>query len=266
MLSGIGQPADLQPLGIEVRQDLPVGENLQDHLMCNLNFETTVPSLFEAMTPENLELFQQEGRGPLTSNLPEAGGFFRTRGGLRAPDIEFHYSPSLLYDEGLVPPHDNGVCYGPVLIKPKARGKVFLRSYMPDAKPRVLHNYLTEADDRQSFIAGIRMAMEISTKSPLAELLRSPFRVPASDSDADILDFIRVNAQTVYHPTSSCAIGAVVDSELRVYGVEGLRVVDASVMPSITRGNTNAPTIMIAEKAADLIAGKRPAGTATALA
>ncbi len=265
MLSGIGQPADLEPFGIEVRQDLPVGENLQDHLMCNLNFETTVPSLFEAMTPENIALYEQEGRGPLTSNLPEAGAFFRTRAGLRAPDIEFHYSPSLLYDEGLVPPHDNGVCYGPVLIKPKARGKVFLRSYMPDAKPRVFHNYLSEEDDRRSFISGIQMAMEISTKPPLAELLRNPFRVPASSSDDDVLDFIRVNAQTVYHPTSSCAMGAVVDSSLRVYGIEGLRVVDASVMPSITRGNTNAPTIMIAEKAADIIAGKRPAGTATAL-
>jgi len=249
-----------------VRHDLPVGENLQDHLMCNLNYETTVPSLFEAMTPENIRQFEEEGRGPLTSNLPEAGAFFRTRPGLRAPDIEFHYSPSLLYDEGLTPPHDNGVCYGPVLVKPKARGKVFLRSPLPDAKPRVLHNFLTEADDRQSVIAGIRIALEVATKPPLAELLRDPYRVPASDSDEDILDFVRANAQTVYHPTSSCSIGSVVDSELRVYGVEGLRVVDASVMPSITRGNTNAPTIMIAEKAADLIAGKRPAGAAAALA
>jgi choline dehydrogenase-like flavoprotein len=266
MLSGIGQPADLEPLGIAVRADLPVGENLQDHLMCNLNFETNVPSLFGAMTPENLALFEQEGRGPLTSNLPEAGGFFRSRAGLRAPDIEFHYSPSLLYDEGLVPPHDDGVCFGPVVIKPHARGKVFLRSHLPDAKPRVLHNFLTEEDDRQSMIAGIRMAMDIAQKAPLAELLRAPYRVPTSDSDEDILAFVRREAMTVFHPTSSCAIGAVVDSELRVLGVEGLRVVDASVMPSITRGNTNAPTIMIAEKAADLIAGKRPAGTAAALA
>jgi len=266
MLSGIGQPADLEPLGIPVREDLPVGENLQDHLMCNLNFETNVPSLFGAMTPENLALFEQEGRGPLTSNLPEAGGFFRSRPGLRAPDIEFHYSPSLLYDEGLVPPHDHGVCFGPVVIKPRARGKVFLRSHLPDAKPRVLNNFLLEEDDRQSMIAGIRMALEIAQKAPLAEKLRAPYRVPASDSDEDILAFVRHDAMTVFHPTSTCAIGAVVDNELRVLGVEGLRVVDASVMPSITRGNTNAPTIMIAEKAADLIAGKRPAGAATALA
>jgi choline dehydrogenase-like flavoprotein len=234
--------------------------------MCNLNFETTVPSLFEAMTPENLALFEQEGRGPLTSNLPEAGGFFRTRAGLRAPDIEFHYSPSLLYDEGLTPPHDNGVCFGPVLIKPQARGKVFLRSHLPDAKPRVLNDFLSAEEDRQSIIAGIRMALEISGQAPLAGLLRAPYRVPASDSDEDILEFVRTDAMTVFHPTSTCAIGAVVDSELRVHGIEGLRVVDASVMPTITRGNTNAPTIMIAEKAADLIAGRRPAGTAAALA
>ncbi len=266
MLSGIGRPADLEPLGIEVRVDLPVGENLQDHLMCQLNYETTVPSLFEAMTPENVALLEREGRGPLTSNIPEAGAFFRTRAGLRAPDVEFHYAPSLLYDEGLVPPHGNGICFGPVVIKPKAVGKVFLRSHLPDAKPRVLHNYLTEEEDRQSMIAGIRMALDIATRSPLAELLRAPYRVPDGDADEAILDFVKANAQTVYHPTSSCAIGAVVDRELRVQGVEGLRVVDASVMPSITRGNTNAPTIMIAEKAADLIAGKRPAGTAAALA
>jgi choline dehydrogenase-like flavoprotein len=153
-----------------------------------------------------------------------------------------------------------------VLIKPRARGKVFLRSHLPDAKPRVLHNFLTEEEDRQSMIAGIRMAMDIARKAPLAELLSAPYRVPASDSDEDILAFIRREAMTVFHPTSSCAIGAVVDSELRVLGVEGLRVVDASVMPRITRGNTNAPTIMIAEKAADHIAGKRAAGTAAALA
>lgn len=266
MLSGIGRPADLERAGIEVRHDLPVGENLQDHLMCQLNYETNVPSLFEAMSPENLALLEQEGRGPLTSNIPEAGAFFRTRPGLRAPDIEFHYAPSLLYDEGLVPPHDNGLCFGPVVVKPKARGKVFLRSHLPDAKPRVLHNYLTEDDDRQSMIAGIRMALEIATQPPLAALLRTAYRVPDSDSDADILRFVAANAQTVYHPTSSCAIGAVVDSELHVRGIEGLRVVDASVMPSITRGNTNAPTIMIAEKAADLIAGRRQAGATAALA
>ncbi len=234
--------------------------------MAQLNYETHVPSLFEAMTPENIALLEEEGRGPLTSNIPEAGAFFRTRAGLRAPDIQFHYAPSMLYDEGLVPPHDNGICFGPLGAKPKARGKVFLRSHLPDAKPRVLHNFLTEEDDRASMIAGIRMALEIARQAPLAELLRTPYRVPASDSDADILAFIQTNAMTVFHPTSSCAIGAVVDSDLRVKGVEGLRVVDASVMPSITRGNTNAPTIMIAEKAADLIAGKRPAGAVTALA
>jgi choline dehydrogenase-like flavoprotein len=115
-------------------------------------------------------------------------------------------------------------------------------------------------------IAGIRMAMDIAGRAPLAEKLRAPYRVPASDSEEDILAFVRAEAMTVFHPTSSCAIGAVVDNQLRVLGVDGLRVVDASVMPTITRGNTNAPTIMIAEKAADLIAGKRPAGTAAALA
>jgi choline dehydrogenase len=265
MHSGIGPADDLRPLGIEVREDLPVGENLQDHLMCNLNLLTDGGSLFDAFTPENLKLFE-EGRGPLTSNLPEAGAFFRTRPGLNAPDIEFHYSPSLLYDQGLTPPHDHGVCYGPVLIKPEARGKVFLRSPLADAKPRIIHNYLTTENDRTSFVNGLRLAMEIAQQEPLKSRVREPYLAPKSDSDEDILAYAREHAHTVYHPTSTCAIGQVVDPELRVYGTEGLRVVDASVMPSITRANTHAPTIMIAEKAADLIAGRQPAGTATAVA
>ncbi len=253
MLSGIGPEDQLQPLAIEMRSDLPVGHGLQDHCMAQVNYLTDEPSLFMAVTPENFALLEAEGRGPLSSNIPEAAGFFRTRAGLDAPDVEFHFAPSLFFDEGLTAPADHGYCFGPVVIKPTSRGRVMLRAPLPDSKPRVLCNFLTSEEDKASMLAGLRMALEIAAQAPLKAVEREPFSVPASDSDEDLMAFARRAGQSVYHPTSTCAIGSVVDSELRVYGFEGLRVVDASVMPDITRGNTNAPTIMIAERAADLI-------------
>ena len=264
MLSGIGLREELEPFGIEVREELPVGRNLQDHAMANLNYISTVPALFGIFTPENFELLHAEGRGPLTSNLPEAGAFFRSRPDLPAPDIEFHFSPSLFYDEGLTAPHDHGYVFGPVLVKPFARGKVMLRTPMADSKPKVLSNFLTTEEDRAAFVEGTRVALEVAAQSVLQEVMKEPFSVPASDSEEDILAWGRKNCQPVYHPTSTCAIGEVVDPELRVYGIEGLRVVDASVMPTITRSNTHAPTMMIAEKASDLILGKAPLAAAGA--
>ena len=253
MISGIGPAQDLEAYGIEVRESLPVGHNLQDHCMAQLNYETDEPSLFGTFTPENFALLEQ-GRGPLTSNIPEAGAFLRTRPELPAPDIEFHYAPSMFYDEGLTAPHCSGYCFGPVVVKPTSRGRVMLRAPLPDSKPRVLCNFLTTEEDRASMIAGIRMAMEIAEQAPLRKVARLAFSVPDGDSDEAIMSFVRRASQSVYHPTSTCAIGSVVDPQLRVYGVDGLRVVDASVMPTVTRANTNAATIMIAEKAADLIA------------
>ena len=221
--------------------------------MCQLNFETDAPSLFGAFKAENFELFAKEGRGPLTSNIPEAAAFFRTRPELEAPDMQFHYAPSMFYDEGLTAPHTGGYCFGPVVIKPTSRGRVLLRAPLADSKPRILCNFLTTEEDRACMLAGMRKAMEVAGQEPLQKVLRKPFSVPAGDSDTEIMEFVERAAQSVYHPTSTCAIGAVVDPQLRVYGFEGLRVADASVMPTITRGNTNAAVIMIAEKAADLI-------------
>jgi choline dehydrogenase-like flavoprotein len=258
MLSGIGPADDLGIFGIPVREDLPVGENLQDHCMVNVNYLTSGPGLFGIFTPDNFALLETEGRGPLTSNYPEAGGFFRTQPDLPAPDVEFHFAAAPLVDEGLVPPPGNGVAFGPVIIKPTSRGKVFLRTPMADSKPCVLSNFLTTDEDRASMIAGVRIALEIAKQPALTSLITDAVSVPSSDSEADIMDWVVRNAQTVYHPTSTCSIGSVVDSELRVYGIEGLRVVDASVMPTITRANTHAPTVMIAEKASDLILGKTP--------
>jgi choline dehydrogenase len=135
---------------------------------------------------------------------------------------------------------------------------VTLRSALAHAKPRILHNYYATEEDTRTMIDGTRVALEIASRPALRTLRTADWAVPESDSDADLLDFVRRNTRTLFHPGGTCAMGAVVDSELRVHGLERLRVVDASVMPAVPRGNTNAPVIMIAEKAADLIRGLPP--------
>ncbi|MFG3224714.1 GMC family oxidoreductase [Kitasatospora sp. NPDC048194] len=255
MLSGIGPAALLSAFGLGVVRDLPVGQGLQDHYMTLLNFRTDVDSLLTAATPENAALLQSEGRGPLTSNLGEAGGFFRSRPELDAPDVQFHAAPVPFHQEGLGAPAGHGFAFGPCVVAPTSRGAVTLRSPRPDVAPRIVHNYLTTAEDRAAIVAGIRIALEIAARPAVSALATGAFDVPASHDDAGLLGWARRSGQTLYHPTSTCAIGSVVDPELRVYGVAGLRVVDASVLPSVPRGNTNAPTIMAAEKASDLIKG-----------
>jgi choline dehydrogenase len=253
LLSGVGPGDDLAPLGIPVVQDLPVGHGLQDHLLCGLNYLSDEESLLTAMSPENLALLQESGSGPLTSNIDEGGGFVETRSGLAGPDIQLQSGPVLFLDEGLSAPQAHGTVIGVSTMSPRSRGTVSLRSAAPDAAPRIRHNYLQAEEDRQSMIAGLRAAMEIASRPAMRKVVTGHFDVPPTDGDADLLAHVRRTAQTQYHPTSTCAIGSVVDPELRVLGLEGLRVVDASVMPSVVRGNTNAPTMMIAEKAADLI-------------
>jgi choline dehydrogenase-like flavoprotein len=258
MLSGVGPAEALAPLGIETRHELPVGQNLQDHLMLNFVVLTDKGSLISAATPEAFVQYEAEGRGPCTSNGGEGGGFVRSRDGLEAPDVQFHIGCLLLHEEFLGVPFDDAYTFGPVVVKPTSRGMVTLRSPVPHARPRIVHNYLQTEEDRQSIVAGTRLNMEINAAPALKEWRRADFLVPESDSEADIMDFVQRRAHTVYHPVGTCAMGSVVDGELRVLGLEGLRVVDASVMPTITRGNTNAPTIMIGEKAADLIRGLAP--------
>nr|WP_272920565.1 GMC oxidoreductase [Streptomyces sp. SID5910] len=167
----------------------------------------------------------------------------------------FHAAPVLFHQDGLGAPTGHGFSFGPCVLAPTSRGAVMLRSPRPDAAPRIVHNYLTTPQDREVIVAGIRIALEIAAQSAVTDLVTAPFDVPASDTDADLLAWAQRSGQTLYHPTSTCAIGAVVDPELRVYDVPGLRVADASVFPTVPRGNTNAPTIMAAEKAADLIGG-----------
>jgi choline dehydrogenase len=270
MQSGIGRADELAQLGIWPIAELPgVGRNLQDHPFAAILFLTDrEDTMFGAFNEANFELLE-EGRGPLTAPGLQAGGFVRSHDGLDVPDVQLYCIPALLRDESLVPAHAPGVTLAACAIKPASTGYVALASPDPTAKPLIVHNYYAEPEDLRTEVAAIRLCMEIARTQPLAGCLREPYQYPASDSDEDIAAMLRRHSTSNLHPTSSCKLGvdelAVVDLELRVRGVEALRVVDASVMPSVPRGNTNAPTIAIAERAADLIRGRTPLGEKSAI-
>jgi len=263
LLSGIGPAADLELAGIPPVLDLPVGQGLQDHVVTWLTYTTDEPSLLTAETPENLALIQTEGRGPLSSNFAESGGFFRTRDGLSAPDIQLHAIPILFPDGGAGEILEDGWALSACLLRPTSRGFVKLRSRLPTARPRILHNHLTSEEDRATMVAALRRCLDIVGAPALQAVTRGPYAAPAGDDDASLLDHAQSQSTTLYHPVGTCAMGAVVDAELRVLGFDSLRVIDASVMPTLVSGNTNAPTIMIAERAADLLRGRAPAATRT---
>jgi choline dehydrogenase-like flavoprotein len=254
MLSGIGPADQLGSFGIPAIVDLPVGSNLQDHPMVPMSYLTSGKSLFGAGSPEDVALYR-EGRGPLTSNIAEGGVFLSTCGNESVPDIKSEMAPVMYFDEGLSAPVGHAFTMTTILLKPTSQGRVALRSARPDAKPRVYNNFFATEQDRSTMIAGVRLAMDVLAQPKLSKLKRSAFSVPPSDAEADILAFIEQRAGTDYHASCTCAIGSVVDPELRVFGAEGLRVADASVMPSIIRGNPNAPVIAIAEKAVDILTG-----------
>jgi choline dehydrogenase len=270
MLSGIGPAEHLGSRLIMPIADRPmVGRNLQDHVTLWAMWRSDEPvSLADAMAPENVEgnlvAFEGEGRGPLTSNMAEVGGFVRTSDELGAPDVQIHAIPGILSEDPPFGQAEHGVSIGVCLLTPRSTGEVFLASPEPTAKPYILHRYFGDEDDIRRMEAGVALVLEIAGQDALKPYCSAPEQVPSSGSEADMRAFIRRHAQTLYHPVGTCAMGvgddAVVDPELRVRGVEGLRVVDASVMPSVPRGNTNAPTIAVAEKAADLIRGLEPLG------
>ncbi|MEO6702049.1 MAG: GMC oxidoreductase, partial [Jatrophihabitantaceae bacterium] len=255
LLSGIGPAAELGQLGIPVVHDLPeVGRNLSDHPALYLVFGHSEPiSLLAAGTPGDIEEFIEHGRGPMTCNVPEAGGFVRTNPDLPAPDVQFHSLPVMFVENALGVPPGHGMSFGPCVLAPRSRGAVSLASADPTAKPRIRHNYYHDPADLDTMVAGLRVALEIAGQPALKRYTESRFSYPESESEADLRAFVRAGTQSIYHPVGTCAMGSVVDHQLKVHGVAGLRVVDASVMPSVPRGNTNSPTVAIAEKAAELI-------------
>jgi choline dehydrogenase len=270
-LSGVGSAAELRPLGIDVVADRPgVGENLQDHLEFTLQVASKQPiTLFSHTGLVSRALIGAEwllrGRGLGASNHFEAGGFIRSRAGVRYPDIQFHFLPMAVAYDGstLAKEHGFQAHVGPM--RSKSRGSVRLKSPDPGELPRIQFNYMSHPEDWIEMRACVRLTREIFAQ-PAFDPYRGREIKPGSKcvSDEAIDAFVRDHVDSGYHPSCSCKMGspadlsAVVDPETRVIGVEALRVVDSSIMPSITNGNLNAPTIMLAEKAADMILGRAP--------
>ena len=260
MLSGIGPADELQKHGIEQRHELPVGRNLQDHAVAIALFDARgKDSLYAAEKPIQLLRLLLRRRGLLTSNVGEAAVFLRSRGELEAPDLELIFGPVLYLEEGLVPPPSHGFSIASVALQPRSRGNVRLRSADPLDPPDIDPAYLSDSEDARVMVEGTKLVKQLARASalePWFEKERAPGE--AVESDADIEAWVRANAHTIYHPVGTCAMGEVVDSELRVKGVEALRVADASVMPQLNRGHTHAPTTMIAERGAELIRAEAP--------
>jgi len=261
LLSGIGPGAHLQEIGIPLRVDLPgVGQNLRDHLATLVGFHCSQPvTLEKAESLGNLLKYLLFKRGMLTSNVAEAGGFTTILPDSPQPDLQFHFGPTYFVNHGFDNPKSGqGFSIGPTLVYPKSVGYLALRSADPTDHPLIQPNYLSHPDDMTILVEGCKIARALAHTAALASYLQAEFS-PGSQvtGDDDWAAYIRANVETLYHPVGTCKMGtdpmAVVDSRLRVHGVDGLRVVDASVMPTIINANTNTPTMMIGEKGADMI-------------
>jgi choline dehydrogenase-like flavoprotein len=265
MLSGIGDHAALARHGIATTHHLPgVGQNLQDHPdfifaymsdsphFTGMSFSGIVHQLRAVMQ------YRRERRGPMTSNFAECGGFLKTRPDLDVPDIQLHFGMAIVDDHGRKRRWGRGFSCHVCLLRPKSRGSVALHSADPTAAPLIDPNFLGEVDDLESMVAGYKTTRRLMETPALRALEKKDLFTESVRTDDDIRALLRARVDTVYHPVGTCKMGvgdplAVVDPKLRVYGLEGLRIVDASVMPTLIGGNTNAPTIMIGEKAADMI-------------
>ena len=264
MLSGIGDGAELARHGIAVAQHSPgVGRGLQDHLQARLVFATHAPTLNDEVRSlwgkARIALeFALRRRGPMTMAASLAVGFFRTRPDLARPDVQFHIQPWSADSpgEGVHPfsAFTQSVCQ----LRPESRGRIRLRSAEPQDKPLIHPNYLATETDCATLVAGIRMARDFARTAPLAGAIRAELRpTPEAVTDAELLDWARGSATTIYHPTGTCRMGPgagdVVDARLRVKGVAGLRVADCAICPEVPSGNTNAPAMMIGAQAARFV-------------
>ena len=264
-LSGVGHPDLLSEHGIEVVQDLPgVGENLHDHYIARLTFRIRgARTLNERLRGPALvgeaAKYLLGRTGALTAPAGVVYGFVRTRPEVETPDVQYHVAHASFRDaKKRILDDFPGLTIGPCQLRPESRGSLHIRSADPFAAPVIRPNFLHQFQDRETLVAGMRLARELAAAAPLAEHVVGEI-TPGSavDSDDALIDYAARTGATLYHPVGTCKMGgdpmAVVDDSLRVHGIEALRVVDASIMPRLTSGNTNAPTIMIAEKAADLI-------------
>ncbi len=263
MLSGIGDRERLADHGIDAVRHVPeVGQNLMDHLCVPLGFDAEQDTLFAAGRPSELVNYLARRRGMLTSNVGEAYGFVRSRPDLALPDLELIFAPAPFFDEGIGDPyHRHAVVMGPILLKPKSRGSITLRSADPHDKPVIDPQYLSDREgiDKAALMEGLRITARIVQAPAMQSVLGAIARPSgATELTDDTLETaLKTLSHTLYHPVGSCRMGSdeasVVDPQLRVRGVHGLRVADASVMPAIIRGHTHAPSVLIGEKAADLI-------------
>lgn len=263
MLSGIGDRDHLGEHGVDVVAHSPgVGANLLDHLVVPLGFDSRDDTLFAAEKPLELLNYFLRRRGMLTSNVGEAYGFVRSRPDLALPDLELIFAPAPYFDEGIGDPYPgHAVVMGPILLKPRSSGTITLRSADPKDKPVIDPRYLSDdaGEDRAALMSGLRMCAEIAQSTALRGIIGKIARpLNAEHLDDDTLErALNSLSHTLYHPVGTCRMGSdeasVVDPQLRVRGVDGLRVADASVMPTIIRGHTHAPSVVIGEKAADLI-------------
>jgi choline dehydrogenase len=270
-LSGIGPGEVLARCGIAVRHHSPqVGRNLQDHLGVDLVYRARVPTLNQVLGSWLGRMtagvqFLALRRGPLSLSINQCGGFARSRPELSQPDIQLYFSP-LSYTRApaltrplMRPDRFPGFLFGMSPCRPTSRGRVELRSADPMAPPVIHPNYLASTADRAAMLAGLRLVRRIAAMPALADIIDAELAPgPAVDSDEALGDFIRDQAWTVFHPCGTCRMGedearSVVDPALRVHGLGRLRIVDASVFPAIPSGNINAPTIMVAERAAEMI-------------
>jgi len=265
-LSGIGAGAKLRNLDIPVVRDLPgVGENLQDHLQIRSVFEVNVPTLNEEINSFFRRMwigmrYVLTRTGPMSMGASQVCIFARSRPGLETPDIQYHFQPLSAEKPGIEMHDFPGVTLSVCQLRPESRGTIDLISPDPKVYPSINPNYLSTPLDEQTAIDALKHTRKLTTSQSLSPyIVREVLPGEGIQTDAELLDAARNIAQTIYHPTSTCKMGpvnddmAVVDERLRVHGIQGLRVADASIMPSITSGNTNAPTIMIGEKAADMI-------------
>lgn len=262
--SGVGPADELTAAGVTPVHDLPdVGRNMQDHAGCFLSFFSSTPPIVGPDTSAEENRLRDKGTGPMA--WTEVGGFLRSSDDVPAPDIQVHAALGIVRDQGLAAPLEPGMSFGPYVARPASRGSVRLRHSHPYAKPRIVHNYLDDADDRARLREGVRMCMKIARQRRLTSLLDGDLRAaadaglaPRSDVDRDIDDYIRTQSFSFYHPSGTCMMGKVVDAELRVHGLANVRVADTSIMPTLVTGNTNAPAIMIGERAAAFIRGTAP--------